>query len=162
MDIPASDDTPPFILEKRDLCLIHQLRKNGRLGLTELSRLTNIPISTLHERLKVYAKSGLIRRYTTLLDFYLLGYSIRAFMFFVADKNTKETLRSYLATCPCVNTLTKINHGYDFFVEAVFRTMQEVDAFRERVCQKYGAKHVEIHYVIEEIKEEGFLLTKPD
>lgn len=149
-----------FATDQKDVVCLQELRKDGRMGLTELSKALNIPISTLHERLKSYRQTGVIKRYTALLDFHLLGYSIRAYVFIVADKNQKEQLRLHLLNLSSVNTLMKINHGYDFLVEALFQTMQEVDAFRERLVQKYGAKSVEIHYVIEELKQEGFMEGK--
>lgn len=146
-----------FAADKKDLLCLQELRKHGRMGLTELGKLFNIPISTLHERLKSYRQLGVIKRYTALLDFHLLGYSIRAYMLIVADKHQKEQLRLHLLHSPSINTLMKINHDYDFLVEAVFQTMRDVDIFREQLIHKHGAKNIELHYVIEELKQEGFM-----
>lgn len=149
-----------YIVDRRDLLFLPALRMNARMGLTELGKLTGFPISSIHERLKVYDKTKLVKRYTALLDFMSLGYGIRALFFVVAHKQKRDVLRSFLSRFPAVNTLAKVNHGYDFFVDAVFRSMQDVDAFKELICQEYGVKDVQIHYVIEGIKEEGFFMKE--
>ena len=53
----------------------------------------------------------------------------------------------------------RINHGYDFLVEAVFQTMCDAEFFREHITQEFGVKTTQTHYVIEELKEEGVLLN---
>jgi Lrp/AsnC family transcriptional regulator, regulator for asnA, asnC and gidA len=152
---------PMYQLDQKDFLFLHHLRQNARMGLTQLSRKTGVPISTIHHRLKLYASSHLIKRYTALVDFSRLGYGIRTFMLITAKKQHKDPLKAFLIACPVVNKLMKINHGYDFFIDVAFKTMQDVDQFRELLCQEHGARDVKLHYIIEELKYEGFFLDRP-
>ena len=54
--------------KKKDLLLMTHFRRNSRENLTQISRLTNIPVSTIFDKLREYEK-GLIQRHTTLIDF---------------------------------------------------------------------------------------------
>ena len=58
---------------KKDTNMISELRKNGRIQLTELSRRNGLPISTIHERLKGYIAQGLVKP-SVLLDFVKLRF----------------------------------------------------------------------------------------
>ncbi|MBR9691938.1 winged helix-turn-helix transcriptional regulator, partial [Candidatus Woesearchaeota archaeon] len=64
-------------MNKKDLKIIAYLRQNARMPLTKMSRKTQIPVSTIFDRLKMNENS-LIVKHTSLLDFSKLGYNTRA------------------------------------------------------------------------------------
>jgi len=139
-----------------DTVVIALLRENSRRSLTEMSRLTKIPVSTLYERLKEYNK-GLIRKHTSLIDFAQLGFAARARVLLKVKKPELARLKEHLLSSPYVNDLYKVNNGYDFMAEFVFRTMQEMEEHLDMLAEKYAVEKEEVFYIVDELRREEFL-----
>ena len=56
-----------------------------------------------------------------------------------------------------VNSLFKINNNYDFFVEAIFRDINELEEFKEELEIKFKTRKFVLYHLINEIKKESFL-----
>ena len=82
-------------MKKSDLLFLAFLRQDARQTLTNISRKTKIPISTLYDKLRQHEKN-LILKHTTLIDFTQLGFNCRANIMLSAAKDDKEKLRNYL------------------------------------------------------------------
>ncbi len=145
-------------VKKSDIKIISELRENGRIRLTTLSKKTKMPISTIHERLKKHVKSGLLKS-TALLQFDKIGYNTRAHILLAVDQTDKEKLFKYLKNHPNVNTLYKINNGWNLMMECIFEDMYSLEEFVENIENNNTIKRKEIHYVLEELKKERFLTS---
>lgn len=145
-----------YSLLKKDMLIMSNLRQNARQTLTKMSRKTKIPISTIYDRLK-HHENGLITRHTTLLDFAKLGYATRATVMLKVPREQREAVRDFLLKSACVNTLMKINNDFDFFFEAVFREIRELEDFIERLEEQFKVRTKKVFYIIEELKRESFL-----
>lgn len=143
-------------LNKKDYILLSALRKNARQTLTQISKKTRIPISTLHERLKSQQKT-FIHRFATLVDFAQLGLHTRIHLQLKTTPQEKEQLRSFLEMHSQVNNLFKIAHEFDFFVEAVFEHVSDVETFIETLHQQFTIEKYTTQYITKDIKREGFL-----
>ncbi|MBN2053163.1 Lrp/AsnC family transcriptional regulator [Candidatus Woesearchaeota archaeon] len=144
------------MIKSSDLKLISYLRKNSRQTLTEISKLTRIPISTLYDKLKVHEHS-VILKHTTLLDFARLGFNCRANILLKGSKEDRDKLGSYLKAHPAVNNLYKINNGYDYLVEGVFIHVKDLEDFMEELEKAFALNEKKTHYVIEDLKREEFV-----
>ena len=82
-------------MNKKDLLILSNLRKNARMSLTNMSKSTHIPISTIFDRLKLH-ESGLIKKHTSLIDFEKLGFNTRANVCIKVDKEKREEIKEYL------------------------------------------------------------------
>lgn len=143
-------------MKSSDLLLLTFLRQDARRTLTDISRKTRIPISTLYDKLKCQEK-GLIMKHTTLIDFALLGFNCRANILLSTSREEKDRLRSYLNEHPCINSLFKINNGFDFLAEGIFLNVKELEEFMEIVEQKFRIAEKKTFYVIEDVKRECFM-----
>ncbi len=143
------------MLQKKELVLLSHLRKNARMNLTSMSKKTGMPVSTIFDRIKRYEKD-LIQKHTALLDFSKLGYDVRVQIALKVPKDQREAFREYLLKEPLVNSVYRINNGYDFMIEALFRNIKEVHEFVEGL-DKYKVRSPEQYFVLEEIKKEGFM-----
>ena len=127
------------------------------MQLTEMSRSTGLPISTLHERLR---RQRYIKRFTCLTDFTALGFTTRAHVLVAVGRHDKDRLRGYLHGHPNVNTLFRVNNGFDFLFEGIFTGMPQVEDFFDALEKQFSIKSKIVHYVLEEIKQEEFLSTQ--
>ena len=109
-------------INQKDVRIISELRKNARMSLTKMSKKTQIPVSTIHDRLKYY-KESLVKKYTSLLDFNALGFNTRAHILFKVKKETRDDVKSFLEKHHNVNSIFKINNGYDYLIDAIFKNI---------------------------------------
>ena len=144
------------MLNQKDLLLLINLRQNARETLTRLSRKTNIPISTIYDKLKLFY-GDIIKKHTSILDFARLGYNARVNIMLRVDKEQREQIKDFLARKDCINSVFKINNGYDFLAEGIFKDIREVEDFLETLDDKFKIKSKQIYYVVDEIKREGFM-----
>jgi DNA-binding Lrp family transcriptional regulator len=143
-------------INEKDLLIVSCLRQNSRMKLTDMSRTTRIPVSTLFDKTKVY-DNGLIRKYTSLIRFESLGYHAKTLILLSTGKKERHKLQEILNTNDNVNSLHKVNNGYDFLVEAIFPGVKEVESFIEELEEQVKLKGKKILYIIDELKREEFL-----
>ena len=144
------------MINGNDLKLLALLRKNARTKLTHLSRLTDIPVSTIYEKLNGPLKSY-VTKYTCLIDNSAIGFNSRATIILKVDKEQKREIGKFLEKHLNVNSLYRINNGYDFLLDVIFKQMIDLEEFIEQLEKRFRIKHKEVYFVIDEIKQEGFL-----
>lgn len=139
---------------KKEQQLISHLRKDGRARLTKISRSTKIPISTLFDMLN---KTDKIFKHTCLADFSTLGYGIRATITLKVDVESRDALREHLLNHKNTNSLWKINNGYDFMTEMIFKNICELEDFIENLEKSYKIIEKNVYYIIKDIAREIFM-----
>jgi len=146
------------MLSQKELLILAHLRKNARETLTRLSKKTGIPISTIHDKLKGRYE-GIIEKYTAIVNFTRLGFASRAYIILRVNKSQRAAIHDFLLRQEFVNSLYKINNGYDFLVEGLFHGMRDLEFFSERLDEKFDIKEMKIYHIIDDIKREEFLNT---
>jgi len=144
----------------KDLLVISHLRRDGRKTLTDLSKATSIPISTIFEKLRAQ-QLNVIRRFTVLLDFQKLGFYTRVEIMLKVKKEDRDGLKQYLLDHNSVNSCYRINNGFDLLVDGVFKSVNELENFLESIDEEFTVDKKQIYFIIESVKEEDFL-SSPD
>jgi Lrp/AsnC family transcriptional regulator, leucine-responsive regulatory protein len=67
-------------VDSKDRKIVEELLKDSRQTSSSLSKKLNIPITTVHNRIKKLIKSGIILNYTINLDHNLLGRPVPAYI----------------------------------------------------------------------------------
>lgn len=145
-------------LSPRDIKLIQCLRANARLTLTQISKQTKIPISTLFDKLKMH-EQGIIHKHTTLIDFEKLGFHTKMHLLIKVPFEERKKLKSFLIYNKQVNTVKKIANGFDFFVEGIFPQITDADKFVRLIEEKFSTINCQSNFITEDIKEEGFFTS---
>jgi DNA-binding Lrp family transcriptional regulator len=143
-------------MNQKEMKILSHLRNNSRIGLTKLSRETQIPVSTIFDKIKALEES-VVMRHTSLLDFQKLGYSTRANISIKVDRNDRDGLRDYLVKNQYVNSVYKINNGFDFMFEGIFKEIKEMEDFVELLETKFKILEHKSYFIIEDIKREDFM-----
>lgn len=141
-------------IKKTDLSIIACLRNDARQRLTYISRTTGVPVSTIYDRIKQHHEDIVIK-HTALVDFNKLGFCTRAFIAIKVEREKRDEVREFLLNHPYVNSLNRINNGYDFIVEAVFANLSDLEHFMDSMEQSILQK--QMYYVIDELSREAFL-----
>ena len=144
------------MLDRKEMLILANLRTNARETLTSMSKKTSIPVSTIFEKLRGYEK-GLIKKHTTLIDFSMLGYKTRASILVKVSKDNRDQLRNFLLLNKSLNSVYKINNGYDFMMEGVFKELRDVEVFLDRLENDFNVTEKYVYYIVDELKREDFM-----
>jgi DNA-binding Lrp family transcriptional regulator len=143
-------------LKNEDLQIISYLRKDSRASLTKMSRKTQIPVSTIFDKLK-NRTNKVIKKNTCIIDFNRLGMNTRAKVVLKVRPEDRNEIKQHLLKNRHVNSLYKINNGYDYMADVVFSNLKELESFLEDMDDKFKIKMRHVYYVIDEIECEKFL-----
>lgn len=141
---------------KRDMNLLTCLRENARYTLTEISKKTKIPISTLYDRLKAQ-QGNTITKHVTLIDFDALGYSARIHMLVRVPPTKREELRGFLQIHEHVNALFEVASEYDFALEGIFSQVKDVQSFIRQLEKQFPELQYHNQFITKDLKRETFL-----
>lgn len=144
------------MIKQKDVAILTALRQDGRQKLTEMSKQVRLPVSTIYDRIKNHQKQY-IAKHSSILNFEALGFQTRAHVLFKLHKEEKETFLETLRKTPFVNSIYRINNGFDIMTECVFRNINELETFLEKLDIKHRIKAREVYYIIEDIVREQFL-----
>lgn len=148
------------MMKIQDAKILIYLRKNCREKLTNIARWLERPASTIYE--KLHNNNGVIQKNVCLIDFKKLGFLTKVEFIIRAWKTEKESVRKFLLEHPNINSLYKINNGYDFLAEGIFEHLRDVEEFREKLESEFKIKENKMFYVIQDLKREEFLSRPQD
>ena len=143
------------MLGKEHLHIISELRKDARQSLVDVIKQTNIPHSTIHQRVKEY-EQNIIKKYSPLLDFKRIGFYNHCFLLIKIPQEYKEALKSHLLQHKNMNGVYRIDSGFDFLIECVFRDVGEQKDFIESLSRNFGVEAQKID-VLDPLLQENFL-----
>ena len=143
-------------MNKKDLRVISYLRQDARMPLTKISRKTHIPVSTIFDRLKS-SEDSIIIKHTSLLDFQKLGFHTRANVALKVEREDKEILKEFLLKSQSVNSVSRINNGFDFMAECIFKQIVDLEEFLDNLEQKFRISDKKTYFIIEDLKKESFM-----
>jgi DNA-binding Lrp family transcriptional regulator len=143
---------------KKDVLLMTYFRNNARENLTRISKMTSIPVSTIFDKLREYEKD-IIKKHTTLVDFKKMGFDIKINILFKIGRDSREEFKQFLVTNENINSVFKVNNGFDFLVEAIFKDMNSMQRFTESI-EKFQIEDKQEMFILEDIKREGFLADR--
>ena len=142
-------------MKNNTIKLLNCLRENSREKLTSISKKTGIPVSTLFDMIQEM-KGDLITKNTVLIDFSKLAFTTKAQILIKVENKDKEALKRHLYCNENVNSLFKVNGGWNFIIETIHKNIKDLDAFIDNL-NEYKVTNVEIHYLVDEIKKESFI-----
>jgi DNA-binding Lrp family transcriptional regulator len=136
---------------QKSLKIYSSLRSNSRKKLTQISKETQIPVSTIFDLIK---GSQIIKKFTALLDFNQLGYSVKVQI--LLQTSEEEEILTFLKRSFNVNRVYRLNEKFNILLEGYFKSLLEVDSFTRLLSKKFKIKDKKIIYLIEEIITEKF------
>ncbi|MCX6768100.1 MAG: Lrp/AsnC family transcriptional regulator [Candidatus Micrarchaeota archaeon] len=124
----AKSPESPVSLDDKDLSLLEELEKNSRLSEKKLSRKTNIPVTTVHNRLNKLRESGVVRGYGVRLDYAKLGKPLTAYVLVkAASQVDQKDLLDSISKLPPVYETAMITGEFDILFKARVASMDELN-----------------------------------
>lgn len=142
-------------IKKKDITVLSYLRQNARISLTNLSRKSGIPVSTLFDKLKT--ATPFLKKFTVLLDFSPLGFSTKAMIALKVKKDHRNEVEEMLRNHKQVNSAYKVNNGFDYIAEVIVKDMNSLESFLDSLEEKHMIEKKQVFYMLDTIKQEEFL-----
>lgn len=146
------------MISEKDIKIVSYLRKNSRATLTDISKKTNVPVSTVYDRIKSTNKN-IIKKYTSIVDFPKLGYNIRAQILLKAKETQK--FHNLIKQNYNINSVYRLNSEYNYLFDVIFKTMSGMEKFN-RSLDSLDVEKVQIHFVSEQVFSENFNILEDD
>ncbi len=126
-------------IDKKDLSILEKLKENARYSSQQISALTRIPITTVHNRIKKLEKLGAIKGYTVILDHKKLGKEIAAYILITVDykllkekDNSQHDLAQLLSKNGLVEEVSIVTGGSDIIIRIRVSNIDDLDYFVTR------------------------------
>jgi len=143
-------------MNEKDLKILGLLRKDARMTLTNISRMTDIPITTIFDRIRGY-ENRLVTKYSPLIDFEKLGYGIRAFLTVSVESDHADNLEHFIRSHPNINSIFQIGTGKTFVCEVIFQDEAGLMDLIMSLKEGYRAKDVTADFIARDLKREEFM-----
>ncbi|OGX08067.1 MAG: hypothetical protein A2Z88_07160 [Omnitrophica WOR_2 bacterium GWA2_47_8] len=120
-------------MDSKDTLIIEELRKDGRASIKDISKITGIRPSTVHQRIQRLLRDGTIEKFTIKTSDDAIGEPFTAFL--LIKGNTQKYLPSRIVTDPHVKEVFGVTGEYDLLLKLKFRDVKEFNdyiiAFRQ-------------------------------
>ena len=120
-------------LDELDLRLIRLLAEDSRASSRSLAARLGVAHTTVAARIRRLVESGVIRRFTVLLDPYQLGYEVTALTLVQAEGSRIEELEETVTPHPNIIAVYDITGEFDVAIIARFKSMRQLDAFLKQL-----------------------------
>lgn len=123
-------------LDKKDFVVLEVLKRNSKLRIGKISKLTLIPITTVHNRIKKLEKLGVIKGYSVVLDFEKLEKPVLAFVLVTVTyllpsgkKINQEAVQKEIKKLPDVENACIVTGATDIVIKVRARDFHELNDF---------------------------------
>lgn len=122
------------VLDRIDIAILEALRENARVTYQALSERVGLSPRPCLERVRKLEQSGVIQRYSTLIDPAVVGHHVVALAeIAMRDPSSvsRQRLERSLLAHPAVAELQIVNGEYDYIARIVASSLSEYEALTE-------------------------------
>ena len=124
------------MIDKQDTAILNILRKNSRLSVREIAKLSKIPPTTVSRRIRNLNKLGIIKNYTIDIDMYKVGRPTISYVFMNLDvsvfkikKLTQNEIIERIMKHPVVEECCSVTGRVDVLAKVRTKDIFELDDF---------------------------------
>ncbi|MFA4661729.1 Lrp/AsnC family transcriptional regulator [Pyrococcus kukulkanii] len=141
------------VLDDVDKKIIEILQKDGKVPLREISKITGLAESTIHERIKRLRESGILKKFTAIVDPEALGYTMLAFILIKVKAGKYSEVASKLVKYPEIMEVYETTGDYDMVVKIRTKNSEELNNFLDMVGSIDGVEGTHTMIVLKIHKE---------
>ncbi len=142
-------------MQEIDRKILTQLTKNSRQSYHQLAKKLKVSAATVMAHVKGMESDGIIRKYTTLLDYELLGYDLHVMIDLRISKGKLLMVERKIASHPNVVAVYDTTGHFDATLLAMFRNRRTLDRFLKLIQGYDFVERTETKMVLNTIKEDS-------
>ena len=141
-------------MDSVDRKLLKMLNEDARVSLRKMGREVGLSTSGVRRRIKRIERSGLIKKYSAVVDPRKFGLGVMAFVSIDADSRGMRDLIRSLSRCHQVCELHRTTGGHGLIVKVRANDMESLNKFIDEHIQSFDSvKGVRTTVAMETIKE---------
>ena len=133
--------------------ILNALINNSKKSYRELAKEAHVSVATVSNKLKCLEKEGIIKKYTTLVDYDKLGYDTHVFIKIRVSQGKEFFVEKRLLNDFHVSAIYDITGDYDLNILARFKTRKQLDDFIKELPRKEAIVRTNTKLIIGTIKE---------
>lgn len=146
-------------LDKKDFAILEVLKEKSNLSTQKIAKKVNIPITTVHNRIKKLEKEGIIKNYTVNLDNKKLGKKIAAYILITVDykllkeiKSTQYELAKKIKSNPAVEEASMVTGATDIMIKVRAKDMDALSEFVTKYLRNVnGVERTQTAVILSEV-----------
>ena len=127
---------------------------DSRQSFREIARKIGISCGTVASRVKDMEKKGIIKKYTTLLNYEKLGYELTAVTEIIVSEGMMMEVGEMIANIRHTVGVYNVTGDSDILVIAKFKSRQDLSAFTKTILKMAHVVRTKTHVVLNTLKEE--------
>ena len=145
-------------MDSVDMKLLKMLNDNARTPLREMGREVGLSTSGVRRRVKQLERSGLIQKYSALIDPRKFGYGVMAFISVDVGIRGMQALIRSLSRCQQVCELHRTTGGHGLMLKVRARDLESLNKFVDERIQSFDSvTRVRTTVAMETLKEALFI-----
>jgi len=142
-------------LEQTDKKILNIIVDNSRLSLRRIAKKADVSVATVMHHIKKLEKEGIIKKYTTKLDYEKIGYDVEVIIEIRISKGKLFEVERKIAMHPNVFAVYDITGAFDAVVLARFPTRRLMDNFLKHIQSFDFVERTETKLILNTIKEKN-------
>ncbi len=140
-------------LDSVDMSILSLLASNARRSYRNIAEILGTSHATVYNKIRRLEAAGVIKGYTTLLDYEKIGFGVTAVIHISVTGRVIEDLERALASRPEVQSVYDITGEFDILAIARFPTIGDLDKFIKWLNKIEGVKNTRTSIVFKVVKE---------
>lgn len=145
-----------YTLDRIDRKILSELRKDGRLSVTELAETVSLSTSPCWARLKRLENANIIEGYTANINARALGINELFFIEITLERHDDEILDEFstaLSNMPEVVEAHLVTGDYDYLVKVAVKNSEHYERFlRKNLYSMKGVRHTRSIFALRPLK----------
>ena len=146
-------------LEEKDRKILNILVDNSRLSLRQIAKKAGASVATVMHHIKKLEKDGIIKKYTSKIDYEKAGYDVEVIIEIRISKGKLADVEKKIAAHPNVFAVYDVIGSFDAVVLARFKTRRHMDNFLKKLQTYEFVERTETKLILNAVKEENMQLV---
>jgi len=146
-----------LILETMDVKILEELQSNAKISYRELSEHTDIPSSTLHDRVKKMTEEGVIKQFITIINDEAIGCTQTVIIGVETGAELYMDVAKSLTNIPEIVEVYGTTAQYDIMIKLRAYNRKHLGDTLNKIRNIRGVNDINVASILEVFKEEHIL-----
>ena len=149
-------------LDENDVLILQEMQKKARISYKELSELTNIPSSTLHDKLNRLTEQGIIKEYITIINEEAIGCNQTAIIGIETGAEFYEAVADALTIIDEITEVYGATAQYDLMIKLRAYNRVHLSEVLNKIRNIKGVNDINVAIILEVFKEKHTIPIMPE
>lgn len=143
------------MIDATDKKILNILLKDANASYREIAKKAGVSLGTVMNRMKKLKESGIIKKFTVVIDYEKVGYTLGVLIDVRVSKGKLFEVEKVIAKDPHVFSVYDITGGFDIALVARFQSREELDRFIKGIQKLEYVQRTNTKLILNWMKEES-------